>query len=66
MLNEGGGRGECSAQYVVRFAFGVWRFALRHVILMAFRSDASESRELSRGTEGPREFFVNKGFHSGA
>jgi hypothetical protein len=22
---------------VLRFAFGVWRFALRHVILMAFR-----------------------------
>jgi hypothetical protein len=25
------------AQYVLRFAFGVWRFALRHLYLIAFR-----------------------------
>jgi len=31
---------------VLRFAFGVWRFALRHVILMAFRRGTVINRVL--------------------
>jgi hypothetical protein len=33
---------------------------------IAAEDDASETRELNRGVEGPREFFVNKGFYPSA